>query len=263
MGCGLSKAHIHPEVLVSHGSARLTVHGRRLIVERHQQGWRQAHIAAAMGVSRKCVKTWIDRYATEGDRGLADRSSRPHSMPTRTSETVEATVTALRAERRVGRDQIAHELGLAPRTVSRILRRQGVPRPAECDPMTGAVIRASRATTRRYEHPYAGSLVRGDAAHRKSPGLLSECPHPVAVLRLADGGAGGGVDEVGDRDGFGAVGAGPAEADAGAGLVAVVAPLLSVVAGLAAGAGVDRDVAAADLLGDSGFGREGGAGVPA
>jgi hypothetical protein len=36
MGCGLSKAHSHPEVLVFHGSARLTIHGRRLIVQRHQ-----------------------------------------------------------------------------------------------------------------------------------------------------------------------------------------------------------------------------------
>jgi hypothetical protein len=45
MGCGLSKAHSNPEVLVSHGSARLTVHGRLLIVQRHQAGWKQAHIA--------------------------------------------------------------------------------------------------------------------------------------------------------------------------------------------------------------------------
>ncbi|AMY20471.1 hypothetical protein A3Q40_03109 [Rhodococcus sp. PBTS 1] len=69
MGCGLSKAHIHPEVLVSHRNARTTVHGRALIVARHQQGWPQAHIASAMGVSRKCVKTWIDRYAVEGEAG--------------------------------------------------------------------------------------------------------------------------------------------------------------------------------------------------
>ena len=55
----MSKAHIRPEVLVSHGNARLTVHGRKLIVDRHALGWKQAHIAAAMGVSRKCVKTWI------------------------------------------------------------------------------------------------------------------------------------------------------------------------------------------------------------
>ena len=81
MGCGLSKAHIHPEVLVSHGNARTVLHGRLLIVQRHRAGWPQAHIATAMGISRKCVKTWIDRYAAEGEAGLRDRSSRPHTTP--------------------------------------------------------------------------------------------------------------------------------------------------------------------------------------
>ena len=71
MGCGLSKAHIHSEVLVSHGNARLTVHGRLLIVQRHQAGWPKAHIAAAMGVSRKCVRTWIDRFDDRGRGGSA------------------------------------------------------------------------------------------------------------------------------------------------------------------------------------------------
>jgi transposase len=55
---------------VSHRNARLTVHGRLLIVERHRAGWKQAHIASAMGISRKCVKTWIDRYEAEGEAGL-------------------------------------------------------------------------------------------------------------------------------------------------------------------------------------------------
>src|SRR3954447_16172512 len=104
MGCGLSKAHVHPEVLVSHGNARLTVHGRRLIVQRHQAGWPQAHIAAAMGVSRKCVKTWIDRFATEGEAGLMTRSSRPHTMPTRASPEVEQRVLVARATHRDGAD---------------------------------------------------------------------------------------------------------------------------------------------------------------
>ncbi|NIZ93014.1 helix-turn-helix domain-containing protein, partial [Kineococcus rubinsiae] len=48
---------------MAHANARTTVHGRLLIVQRHQAGWAQAHIAAAMGISRKCVKTWIERYA--------------------------------------------------------------------------------------------------------------------------------------------------------------------------------------------------------
>ncbi|VXC57137.1 IS481 family transposase [Aeromicrobium sp. 9AM] len=147
---------------MSHGNARTTFHGRLLIVQRDQAGWPQAHIAAAMGVSRKCVKTWIDRFADEGIVGLRDRSSRPHSMPTRTSADVEARVLQMRRRERIGRDQIAHELGVPPRTVSRILARHRVPHLTDCDPMTGEVIRASRATTVRYEKSRPGELVHMD-----------------------------------------------------------------------------------------------------
>jgi transposase InsO family protein len=162
VGCGLSRAHIHSEVLVSHASARTTVHGRLLIVERHQAGWPQAHIAKAMGVSRKCVKTWVERFAAEGRAGLADRSSRPHATPTRTSAQVEAKVVAARAEQRTGQDRLGPELGVPARTVSRILRRHQVPYLAHCDPITGEVIRASKTTAVRYERDLPGELVHMD-----------------------------------------------------------------------------------------------------
>ena len=150
---------------MSHGSARLTVHGRRLIVQRHQAGWKQAHIAAAMGVSRKCVRTWIDRYAAEGDAGLITRSSRPRSTPTRTSDEVERKVVAIfaaRAEYRDGPDVLGPKVGVAARTVSRILRRHGVPYLRECDPITGEVIRSSKQTAARYERDRPGELVHMD-----------------------------------------------------------------------------------------------------
>jgi transposase InsO family protein len=147
---------------MSHGSARLTVHGRLLIVQRHQQGWRQAHIAAAMGVSRKCVMTWIQRYAAEGEAGLRDRSSRPHSCPTRTSTEVERLVVELRHRERRGQDWLGPELGIPPRTVARILRRHQVPYLRECDPITGEVIRASKVTAVRYERARPGELVHMD-----------------------------------------------------------------------------------------------------
>jgi transposase InsO family protein len=147
---------------VSHGSARLTVHGRLLIVQRHQEGWRQAHIAAAMGVSRKCVKTWIDRFAAEGAAGLATRSSRPHTMPTRTSREVEQMVLVARAEYREGADVLGPKVGVPARTVSRILRRHGVPYLRDCDPMTGEVIRSSKQTAVRYERQRPGELAHMD-----------------------------------------------------------------------------------------------------
>jgi transposase InsO family protein len=137
-------------------------HGRLLIVRRHRAGWKQAHIAAAMGVSRKCVRTWIDRYAAEGEAGLQDRSSRPHSMPTRTPAEVEQRVLQGRREHRRGQDWLGAELGVPARTVSRILRRHRVPHLRECDPMTGQVIRASKSTAVRYERQRPGELVHMD-----------------------------------------------------------------------------------------------------
>lgn len=147
---------------MSHGSARLTVHGRRLIVQRHQEGWKKAHIAAAMGVSRKCVTTWVDRYAAEGEDGLLTRSSRPHSMPTRTSAQVEAEVLQARRVHREGPDLLGPRVGVPARTASRILARHGVPRLAVCDPMTGEVIRSSKTTAVRYERERPGELVHVD-----------------------------------------------------------------------------------------------------
>ncbi|WP_084622978.1 MULTISPECIES: IS481 family transposase [Nocardioides] len=147
---------------MSHGSARLTVHGRRLIVQRYQAGWPKAHIAAAMGVSRKCVKTWIDRYADEGEAGLITRSSRPHSMPAKTSDEVEQKVLAARVEHRDGPDVLGPKVGVSARTVSRILRRHDVPYLRECDPITGEVIRSSKQTAVRYERERPGELVHMD-----------------------------------------------------------------------------------------------------
>ena len=162
MGCGLSKAHTRPEVLVSHRNARTTFHGRMLIVERFSEGWAKAHIAAAMGISRKCVRSWIARYEAEGEVGLHDRSSRPHTMPTRTPAVVEDQIVTLRRVQRCGPDAIGAELGVPARTVSRVLRRRGVPYLRHCDPMTGELIRASKATAVRYEKDHPGELVHMD-----------------------------------------------------------------------------------------------------
>jgi transposase InsO family protein len=147
---------------VPHGNARTTVHGRKLIVARHQAGWRQAHIAAAMGISRKCVRTWIRRYEAEGEAGLVDRSSRPHTSPTKTPVEVEDRIVELRDRERKGPDWLGAELGVPARTVSRVLVRRGQPRLCTLDPMTGEVIRSSKATAVRYERSRPGELVHMD-----------------------------------------------------------------------------------------------------
>jgi transposase InsO family protein len=147
---------------VSHRNARTTFHGRMLIVKRFGEGWAKSHIAAAMGISRKCVHTWIARYQSEGDVGLHDRSSRPHTMPRKTPAAVEDLIVELRTLRRCGPDGIGAELGVPARTVSRVLRRHQVPYLRDCDPMTGELIRASKATALRYERARPGELVHMD-----------------------------------------------------------------------------------------------------
>jgi transposase InsO family protein len=152
-----------PEVFVSHRNARLTLHGRRLLVHRiREEGAPVAHVAKAMGISRQCAHRWVARFDEHGDAGLEDRSSRPLSSPTRTSLEIEEQVLAARVEFRRGQDWLGPELGIPPRTVSRILRRHQVPPLAACDPLTGTVIRASKTTAVRYERSRPGELVHMD-----------------------------------------------------------------------------------------------------
>ena len=147
---------------MSHRNARTTVQGRLLIVQRHRDGWPQSHIAKAMGISRKCVKKWLDRYAVDGETGLFDRSSRPHRCPRRTSGAVERHVIDLRQRTRRGPDWLGAELGMPARTVSRVLARNNVPKLCVLDPITGEVIKASKATAQRYERERPGELVHMD-----------------------------------------------------------------------------------------------------
>jgi transposase InsO family protein len=71
-------------------------------------------------------------------------------------------VLQARREQRRGPDWIGAELAIPSRTVSAILRRHGVPRLADCDPLTGELIRATRVTAQRYERRRPGELVHMD-----------------------------------------------------------------------------------------------------
>jgi len=147
---------------VSHRNARLTFHGRRLLVARVESGMPVAHVAKAMGISRQCAHRWVARFAAEGEAGLHDRSPRPRSCPTRTTPKIERAVLRLRRSERRGQDWLGPELGLPARTVSRILRRHQAPYLRECDPLTGEVIRSSKTTAVRYERDRPGELVHMD-----------------------------------------------------------------------------------------------------
>jgi transposase len=163
---------------VSHRNARSTFHGRLLIVQRYQAGWPRAHIAKAMGISRRCVSKWIARFESEGDPGLADRSSRPRSCPRRTSQAVEASIIELRHRERRGLDWIAAGLNTSARTVLRVLARHGVPHLSELDSITGELLLASKKTTVRYERARPGELVHMDVKKARLARRGPDHPQP-------------------------------------------------------------------------------------
>ncbi|RFU41760.1 IS481 family transposase [Actinomadura logoneensis] len=140
---------------MSHRNARLTIHGRRLLVERVAAGRPVAHVAAEMGISRQTAHKWVRRWRQEGLAGLRDRSSRPHTLAHRTPDEVEAQVCALRRDRKLGPARIGPIVGLPASTVHRILTRHDLNRLAWLDRPTGRVIR-------RYERERPGELVHID-----------------------------------------------------------------------------------------------------
>src|SRR5215207_7234072 len=159
----MSDVFTNQEVLVAHANARVNLHGRRLLVSRViTRGRPVAHVAKELGVSRQCAHRWVARFRAEGEAGLLDRSSRPHHCPRRTPVAVEHRVLELRRNQRRGQDWLGPELGIPARTVASILRRHQVPYLRECDPLTGEVIRSSKATAVRYERPLPGDLAHMD-----------------------------------------------------------------------------------------------------
>ena len=190
-----------------HGNARLTVHGRRLLVRRVIDDRRPiAHVAKEVGVSRQCATRWVKRFRAEGEAGLRDRSSRPRTTPSRTSAEREQAVLAARDRLRQGPARIAAVTGVPARTVSRILGRHHVPPLAWLDPVTGQLIRASRATAERYERDRPGELVHVDVKklgripdgggwrvslteeHRNGDGAAGRRPNPAETVALTEGG---------------------------------------------------------------------------
>ena len=147
-----------------HGNARLAPKGRwemvkRVLVKREAV----SRVARDMGVSRETVYKWVRRYEQEGWYGLLDRSSRPHSSPGRASPETERAVVEARRRLRAGPARIAAVTGAAERTITRILRRNGVLRLWDCDPLTGEPKQSLRKGLGiRYEHPYAGDLLHMD-----------------------------------------------------------------------------------------------------
>lgn len=153
-----------------HENARTTPRSRMLMIERLQAGWTVAAVASAQGVDGKTVRKWRDRYRMEGEPGLADQSSRPHSSPCRLDREGEAAIEALR-RRRLSGPAIARQLGWPVSTLGKVLRRLGLGRLKALDPAIRVI---------RYEREKPGELIHIDT---KKLGRIDGIGHRITGER--------------------------------------------------------------------------------
>jgi transposase InsO family protein len=147
---------------VSHANARLNEYGRHLVAQRVLAGHKPGEVAKQVGVSRQTVHKWVRRFQAEGPAGLADRSSRPHRSPTRTSPKVTARITRARIKHFAGPVALSGLLNLPASTIGAVLRREGMPPLCHLDRVTGEVLKGRRFSDERYEHRDPGSLLHVD-----------------------------------------------------------------------------------------------------
>jgi transposase InsO family protein len=96
-------------------------------------------VAERYGTTRQSLHAWRKRFEAEGMPGLADRSRRPRSSPSRVDAEVEALICQLRREHpRWGARRVGHELGRrgvaavpGRATVHRVMARNGLVKPQE------------------------------------------------------------------------------------------------------------------------------------
>lgn len=137
----------------NHKNARLTVHGRELLVKRIvEHGLRPEEAAQAAGVSVRTAYKWLHRFRREGLAGLQNRSSRPRHCRQALSPAQCDAVIERRKARQTYR-QISQALGIAHSTVARLLRREGLNRLASLAPAK---------PVQRYEYEHPGGLLHLD-----------------------------------------------------------------------------------------------------
>jgi hypothetical protein len=173
-----------------HKNARMTVHGRLLLVQRVREAdWRVVDAAAAAGVSERTAYTWLARYRDGGEPARHDRSSAPARSP---SQLPDEVVPAPALERTAHRPR-ARPPGLDRR------HRAAPPRPRSAERPRGAAASSPlRARRGRRAAPPRQQEARPDRRpgpphHRRSarpPGARGRLGIPARrdrrCLRLAD-----------------------------------------------------------------------------
>ena len=136
-----------------HGNAELSLNKRRRLAMRvGEDGWTLTRAAEAAEVSVRTARKWVRRYRAEGEPGLLDRSSRPHSSPSATPEQRVQLIAALRRSTRMTGAEIAETLAMPITTVQGILTRIGL----------GKLSRLDQELVVRYERSRPGELLHVD-----------------------------------------------------------------------------------------------------
>ena len=143
-----------------HQNARLTPKGRedmvRLVVD---QGLSKTAAARKFNTTPKTVSKWVGRFLEQGVRGLRDRSSRPHSLPSQTPQTTRDAIEVMRRQRHT-QAHIAAAFGLSPATVSRVLKPRGLSLLSALEPQEPPRPRYERATPGEIIHIDIKKLAR-------------------------------------------------------------------------------------------------------
>ena len=107
-----------------HKNARLTIEGRKLLIERIAV-MGLAAAAEAAGVSRRTARKWLQRFEQGGQEALVDRSSRPLRTRSTVDQPLGGRIEQLRRARMPLR-RIAELVGRSVSTVSRLVSRLGL-----------------------------------------------------------------------------------------------------------------------------------------
>jgi len=144
-----------------------------------REGCNFALLCRSFNISRKTGYKWLHRFLKYGKPGLLDESRRPNSSPSKTDESIEATITTIRDQfpewggRKLKTilENRGHLNIPAPSTITTILRRNKKLDPEESKKHTPLT---------RFEHPYPNSLWQMDFKGN-IPMRQGRC-HPLTVL---------------------------------------------------------------------------------
>lgn len=127
------------------------------------------YVCRRCGISRPTLRKWVRRYESDGIDGLQEKSRRPQTSPNiKVTPEIEAQITALRSDRKLGCKRIAsemlrlHDVSVSAPTVQKILNRNGMRE------LPNRV--RKRKYPKRYNRPIPGDRVQMDVC-KIAPGF--------------------------------------------------------------------------------------------